>query len=106
VILSGGNVDLGVLPGLVRRHETRSGRRLILFARISDRPGGLARLLTIFAECGANLIEVRHVREGVDLHVRETGVQAELEVKGRHHADEVVAAVKAAGYLVDEFSNR
>ena len=28
VVVSGGNVDLGVLPGLIRRHETRSGRRL------------------------------------------------------------------------------
>ena len=58
VVLSGGNVDLGVLPGLIRRHETKAGRRLILFVRISDRPGGLAQLLTIFAERGANLIEV------------------------------------------------
>jgi threonine dehydratase len=106
VILSGGNVDLGVLPGLVRRHETRSGRRLLLFARISDRPGGLARLLAIFAECGANLIEVEHVREGVDLHVRETGVQVVLEVKGRDHAGEVLAAAKAAGYEVDEIGSR
>ncbi|MFM7899671.1 MAG: ACT domain-containing protein, partial [Actinomycetota bacterium] len=56
-------------------HETLRGRRLIVFARISDRPGGLARLLTLFAQHGANLIEVEHVREGVDLHVRETGVQ-------------------------------
>ena len=50
VVLSGGNVDLGVVPGLIRRHETNVGRRLIVFARISDRPGGLARLLTLFAE--------------------------------------------------------
>ena len=92
VVLSGGNVDLGLLPGLIRRHETQAGRRLILFARISDRPGGLARLLTLFAEHGANLIEVEHVREGVDLHVRETGVQVVLEVRGRGHAESVVRA--------------
>ena len=106
VVLSGGNVDLGVLPGLVRRHETRSGRRLIAFARISDRPGGLARLLAIFAESGANLIEVEHVREGVDLHVRETGVQVVLEVKGPWHAVDILAAAKAAGYDVDEITHR
>ena len=100
-VLSGGNVDLGVLPGLIRRHETRAGRRLILFVRISDRPGGLARLLTIFAERGANLIEVEHVREGVDLHVRETGVQAALEVRGAAHAEAVIEAARAAGYGVE-----
>ncbi len=106
VVLSGGNVDLGVLPGLIRRHETKAGRRLILFARISDRPGRLAQLLTIFAELGANLIEVEHVREGVDLHVRETGVQVALEVRGPMHAEAVVEAVRAAGYTVAVVTSR
>lgn len=106
VVLSGGNVDLGVIPNLIRRHETRSGRRLILFVRISDRPGGLARLLAIFADEGANLVEVEHVREGVDLHVRQTGVQAVLEVRDRHHADTVIAAARAAGYEVEEITRQ
>jgi threonine dehydratase len=104
VVLSGGNVDLGILPGLIRRHETQAGRRLILFARISDRPGGLAGLLALFAEHGANLVEVEHVREGVDLHVRETGVQAVLEVRGRGHAESVVRAANDAGYSVEVIS--
>ena len=102
VVLSGGNVDLGLLPGLIRRNETKAGRRLILFVRISDRPGGLARLLTLFAETGANLVEVEHVREGVSLHVRETGIQAVLEVRSREQAVEVLAAVRNAGYEADE----
>lgn len=102
VVLSGGNVDLGLVPNLIRRHETQAGRRLIVFARISDRPGGLARLLSLFAEHGANLIEVEHVREGVDLHVRETGVQAVLEVRGRDHAERVLAAAREAGYEITE----
>jgi threonine dehydratase len=102
VVLSGGNVDLGLLPGLIRRNETKAGRRLILFVRISDRPGGLARLLTLFAETGANLVEVEHVREGVSLHVRETGIQAVLEVRSREQAEEVLTAVRNAGYEADE----
>ena len=106
VILSGGNVDLGVLPGLIRRHETRAGRRLILFARIDDRPGALAALLTMLAERGANLVEVEHVREGLDLHVRETGVQIVLEVRGPDHAADIVGAANAAGHSVTEVTGR
>lgn len=102
VVLSGGNVDLGLVPNLIRRHETQAGRRLILFVRISDRPGGLAGLLTLFAQAGANLIEVEHVREGVDLHVRETGVQVVLEIRSREHAAAVIAAATSGGYVVDE----
>jgi threonine dehydratase len=102
VVLSGGNVDLGVLPGLIRRTETRAGRRAILFARISDRPGGLARLLNVVGEQRANLLEVEHVREGVDLHVRETGVQLVLEVRDRQHTGAVLTAAKEAGYDLRE----
>jgi threonine dehydratase len=104
VVLSGGNVDLGVVPGLIRRHETQAGRRLTVFVRIDDRPGGLARLLDIFATAGANLLEVQHVREGLALHVRETGVRASFEVRGRDHASAAVTAARAAGYDVAEES--
>jgi threonine dehydratase len=98
VVLSGGNVDLGIVPGLIRRHETKAGRRLVVFARIDDRPGSMVRLLGAFAAAGANLVEVEHLREGVDLHVRETGVHATFEVRSREHGREVLAAVRAAGY--------
>ena len=98
VVLSGGNVDLGIVPGLIRRHETHAGRRLVVFARIDDRPGAMVRLLGVFAAAGANLVEVQHQREGVDLHVRETGVHATFEVRGRDHAQRVLDAVRDAGY--------
>jgi len=98
VVLSGGNVDLGVVPGLIRRHETTAGRRLVVFARIPDRPGTLVRFLGAFAAAGANLVEVQHQREGVILHVRETGVHATFEVRSPAHARAVLDAVRAAGY--------
>lgn len=98
VVLSGGNVDPGLLAIVARRHETQLGRRLALFTRISDRPGGLATLLGVVAATGANLVEVEHVREGVELHVRETAVQLVLETNGREHAQEVLAVLADAGY--------
>ena len=102
IVLSGGNVDLGVVPGLIRRHETQAGRRLTVFVRIDDRPGRLAHLLDIFATSGANLLEVQHVREGLALHVRETGVRASFEVRDRDHALSTIGAARAAGYAIDE----
>jgi threonine dehydratase len=74
------------------------GRRLALLTRMPDRPGNLARLLDLVARAGANLVEVQHVREGIDLHVRETAVQVVLETRGPGHADAVLAAIAAAGY--------
>jgi threonine dehydratase len=100
VILSGGNVDAGLLATVARRHETEVGRRMVLLTRVPDRPGALARLLDCVAAAGANLVEVSHLREGIDLHVRETGVQLTIETRSREHAEAVVGAVREAGYGV------
>jgi threonine dehydratase len=97
-VLSGGNVDAGLLAQIARRNETEAGRRLVVLTRVSDRPGSLARLLTLIGEAGANLIEVQHVREGLDLHVRETAVELVLETRGREHAEQVLSAFSDAGY--------
>jgi threonine dehydratase len=87
-------------PDPPRRDACRP--RLLLFVRITDRPGGLARLLAVISEAQANVIEVEHVREGVDLHVRETGIRVAMEVRNREHAERIVTAVRDAGYSVSE----
>ena len=97
-VLSGGNVDPGLLAAVARRHETEVGRRLVMITRGPDRPGNLARLLARVAETGANIVDVSHVREGLDLHVRETAVELVLETRGLDHAQDVVAALRDAGY--------
>ena len=78
-------------PGPARRgrappRDARSGRRLVLLTRVPDRPGRLARLLVLVAETGANIVDVSHVREGLDLHVRETAIELVLETRGHDHA--------------------
>ncbi len=100
IVLSGGNVDAGLLAAIAHRHETTAGRRLRLFTTISDRPGGLAALLTTIAEAGGNVVHADHVREAVPLHVRETGVEIALETRGAQHGEEIVAALGEAGYEV------
>ena len=103
VVLSGGNVDAGLLASVAHRQETAEGRRLRFFTRIDDRPGGLARLLTAVAAGGGNLVTVTHVRDGVALHVRETGVELTIETRGAEHADAIVAALAGDGYDVERF---
>jgi threonine dehydratase len=93
IVLSGGNIDIGLIPNLVRRNETNEGRRLTIFVRLPDRPGSLAGILNVCASNDANVIEVQHVREGIPLHPRETGIQLVLEVRNHKHAEEVKRAV-------------
>jgi len=98
VILSGGNIDPGMLADVARRHETATGRRLRLFTTIPDEPGSLAALLTCLGEGGANLIDVAHVREGVGLEVGVTGVELVMETRGDEHTRGLLALIEERGY--------
>jgi threonine dehydratase len=98
IVLSGGNVDAALLVEAIRLGETAAGRRMIVATKIPDRPGGLARLLGLVADLGANVIDVEHLRDGMDLHVRETAVQLVLQTRGPDHDERILDAVRAAGY--------
>jgi len=98
VVLSGGNVDATLLVEAIRLGETSAGRRMILSTKIPDRPGGLAALLSLVADLGANVLDVEHLRDGMDLHVRETAVQLVLQTRGPEHDEAIVEAVRGAGY--------
>ena len=97
-VLSGGNVDAARLVECIRLGETAAGRRLAFASVVPDRPGALASLLRTVAEQGANVIDVAHIREGVDLHVRETGVRLVLQTDSAEHGTRVLAAVREAGF--------
>ena len=103
-IISGGNIDLGVLADVARHHETERGRRLRIFTKIPDEPGSLAALLTCLGDGGANLIDVDHVREGVGLAVSETGVELVMETRGPEHAQRLLEKVEELGYKPDVLS--
>jgi threonine dehydratase len=98
IVLSGGNVDAGLLAQITRRHETQAGRRLVIQANLPDTPGSMAGLLKVVADTNANLLDVLHIREGLDLHIRETAVQLVLETRGPEHAATVAGALRDAGY--------
>ena len=97
-MLSGGNVDATRLTECIRMGETSAGRRLVFSTVVSDQPGELARLLDEVAAAGANVVDVVHIREGVDLHVRETGIRLVLQTDGHEHGQAVLDAVREQGF--------
>jgi threonine dehydratase len=99
-ILSGGNVDASLLAECIRLGETAAGRRMVLSTVVPDRPGALAHLLRVVADQGGNVLDVEHLREGVDLHVRETVIQLVLQTSGPEASMEIERAVRAEGFDV------
>jgi threonine dehydratase len=98
VVLSGGNVDASRLAECIRLGETAAGRRIVLWTVVPDRPGALAALLRVVAEQGANVMDVEHIREGVELHVRETAIELVLQTDGPDHSKRVLEAVRGEGF--------
>jgi threonine dehydratase len=101
-VLSGGNVDPSVLAAIINRHQTGIGRRARIFSRISDQPGGLVDFLQNVAAAGGNVLDVTHVRDGVSLHVNETGVEVLVESRSEGDRESLIERLRSHGYEVEE----
>jgi threonine dehydratase len=99
-VLSGGNVDASLLSECIRLGETAAGRRMVLSTIVPDRPGALSGLLEVVAEHGGNVVDVEHLRDGIDLHVRETAINLVLQTRGPEAGQEILDAVRAQGFPV------
>ncbi|MEW6152847.1 MAG: threonine ammonia-lyase [Actinomycetota bacterium] len=100
-VLSGGNVDPFLLMQLVNRGLSAAGRFLVLRVLLHDRPGALAALTAAVARLGLNVLAVEHHRAGLVLPVADVEVVLTLETRDPDHRDEVVTALRTAGYQVD-----
>ena len=97
-VLSGGNVDASLLSECIRLGETVAGRRMVLSTVVPDRPGALAGLLRVVAEHGGNVVDVEHLRDGIDLHVRETAIKLVLQTRGPDANQAILDAARAEGF--------
>jgi threonine dehydratase len=99
-VLSGGNVDVSLLSEAIRLGETAAGRRMVLSTVVPDRPGALAGLLRVVANHGGNVVDVEHLRDGIEIHVRETAIKLVLQTRGPENGQEILDAARAEGFSV------
>ncbi|HEY3542294.1 MAG TPA: threonine ammonia-lyase [Gaiellaceae bacterium] len=103
-VLSGGNIDATLLISVMRHGLAVAGRFLVLRTRVPDRPGELAKLLTLLAQERVNVVEVEHQRETAGLPVAETGVELTLVTRDPAHCDEIVAFMQSLGYPAERLT--
>jgi threonine dehydratase len=100
-LLSGGNIDASMLIEVLRHGLTRAGRYLVVRTRVDDRPGNLALLLALVAEERANVLEVNHHREGMDLPVTGTEIELTLVMRDEEHCEELLTHLAERGYAAE-----
>lgn len=100
LLLCGGNIDLTILDRVIDHGLVVDGRRWRFTARISDRPGGIARLTAAIAAGGASVREIVHDRAFSGADVFSTGVEVTVETAGHDHVATLAESLRADGFAV------
>jgi threonine dehydratase len=96
-ILSGGNIDVGILSRIIERGLAKDGRLIRLRIHLPDYPGALHTLTGVLADHRANIVETAYDRKfGVDLG--DTAIDLTMETRGNEHVENLLAALAGAGY--------
>ena len=98
VVLCGGNIDLRLLSSVLNRALVREKRLCNIRIIGDDRPGLLAKVSKIIGDMGANIIDVAHNRLALDVPAQGADFDILRETRDGPHTEEVVDALKAAGY--------
>jgi len=99
-ILSGGNIDPLLLQRVIGHGLAASSRYLKLRILLPDVPGQLVRTASIVAGKNANVVEVVHTRHATELPISDVELELHIETRGVEHGQEVVSALREAGYQV------
>ena len=99
LILSGGNIDPRVLASIMVRELERENQIVSFRLTIPDRPGVLGAIATRIGSLGANILEVDHRRLFLDVPAKGAKLDVTIETRNATHADEIMAAFAADGYL-------
>ncbi len=106
-ILCGANIDMNVLDRIIERSLLQQHRLVRLRITISDRPGGLARLLDLVAEQRANILHIHQNRVFTEAAFWEVDAELILETRNREHIDQLLDALNDAGYPhIEEIDRR
>ena len=101
-VLSGGNMDVITVSSLVQHGLVSRGRVFTFSVQLPDRPGELVRVAELVAELNGNIIRLDH-NQFVNIN-RQSGVELRvtLEAFGLVHKEEIMSALRQAGYDAKE----
>lgn len=97
-VLSGGNIDAMMIERVISHGLSAAERYLKLRIPLPDRPGQLAEVSRIVADCNANVLEVLHTRHNRGLQISQVELELHIETRGPDHTHEVLAALEREGF--------
>lgn len=97
-LISGGNIDIQTIAGLVTRGLIKLGRIFEFSVELFDRPGELLQISNLLFKNNANIIKVQHDQfKSIDRY-RKVKLTLTLETQGHDHINRIIKELEGEGY--------
>lgn len=99
-LVSGGNIDVNILSRVITRGLVTSGRNANLLIALEDKPGQLVGVSEIIAQCGANVVSVRHERSDPNMAISSCFLRIGMETRDFAQIAQIRAKLTEAGFQI------
>ncbi len=97
-ILSGGNIDVGMLNTIIEKGLFKTHRKMKLSFTLVDKPGALMHLTNVLQDVKANIVKIDYDRFSTEIEYGDAVISIAIETKGLDHQEEIKKALKQHGY--------
>lgn len=100
-VVSGGNIDINTLYRIMSVALKKQGRRISIVAELPDVPGSLAKLVSIIAENGANILNITQDKLASGRFTKKQMVEATIETVDFDQINRIKSAFIESGIKVE-----
>ncbi len=97
-VLSGGNINVNMIARIIQKGLYESGRQCEITTLLSDKPGELVKLLSIFNDLEVNILTVNQFAEHEKNQLGGLVVRLVLETKDKQQVEEIYKLMAEKGY--------
>ena len=97
-LLTGGNIDLGMLASVITRSRMRAGRVVQIRVLMVDKPGGLVAIATAVNDANANVLDVLHHRLFGSVPAKYAQLDLTCELQRPEDIEQILANIAERGY--------
>ena len=101
-IVSGGNIDISTLSGLIDKALIARGRIFSFNVQLPDKPGELLNIAKILADENANVVKLDHNQALVTNSFKKVLLGVTVETHNLEHIDRIIKALNNHGYEIEK----
>ena len=101
-IVSGGNIDISTLSGLIDKALIARGRIFYFTVQLADKPGELLNIAKILSDENANVVKLDHNQALVTNSFKKVLLGVTVETHNHEHIERIISALNKKGYEIEK----